>query len=67
MEKLTKERLKNSAYYCAAGIDLQPLLRFGDITSDFIYVSVDIKREEYINSIKSYVDNLNTKKNKTGK
>jgi hypothetical protein len=65
MKKLTKERLKNSSYYCAAGIDLQPLLRFGDITSDFIYVSLDIKREEYINSIKSYVDNLNTKKNKT--
>lgn len=65
MEKLTKDRLRNASYYCAAGIDLQPLLRFGDITSDFIYVSVDINREEYINSIKSYIDNLNTKKNKT--
>lgn len=65
MEKLTQPRLKNSSYYGAAGIDLQPLLRLGDITSDFIYVTLDIKREEYINSIRSYVKNLNTKKNKT--
>ena len=65
MEKLTRDRLRNASYYCAAGIDLQPLLRFGDITSDFIYVSVDISKEKYINSIKSYVNNLNTTKNKT--
>jgi hypothetical protein len=65
MEKLTKDRLKNSTYYCASGFDLQPLLRIGDITTDFIYVSIDINKEKYINSIKSYVYNLNIKENYT--
>ncbi len=35
--KLTKKQLKNSAYYCAARIDFQPILRFGDIVKNFIY------------------------------
>jgi hypothetical protein len=59
MNKLTKEGLKNCAFYCAAGIDLQPLLRFGDIVSDFIYASIDIKKKEFIEGIKLFVDNLN--------
>lgn len=59
MYKLSKQQLSNSAYYCAAGIDLQPLLRFSDIIDDFIYVSVDIKKETLINGITKSIKNLN--------
>ena len=38
MYKLSKDALSKSAYYCAAETDIQPLLRFGDIISDFIYL-----------------------------
>ena len=48
MYRLTKNDLSKSAYYCAAETDIQPLLRFGDIISDFIYVSVGISENEFI-------------------
>ncbi len=65
MDKLSSDRLKNSVYYCAAGIDLQPLLRFGDITSDFVYVSIGIKRKDLIKGLETFVANLNIQKNNT--
>ena len=58
MYRLTKDDLTKSAYYCAAETDIQPILRFGDIISDFIYVSVGIKEFEFIAAINSKIDNL---------
>jgi hypothetical protein len=56
--KLTKEQLSKSAYYCAAGIDLQPLLRFGDVIDDFVYVSVGITKDEFLNGINEFIESL---------
>ena len=58
MYRLTKNDLSNSAYYCAAETDIQPLLRFGDIISDYIYVSVGISENEFIENLKSKVQIL---------
>ena len=63
MYKLSKDALSKSAYYCAAETDIQPLLRFGDIISDFIYVSVGISENEFIETIKSKVHNLCSQNN----
>jgi hypothetical protein len=57
--RLTKEQLKESAYYCAAGIDLQPVVRFGDIISDFIYVTVGLSKKELIAGIEDFINDLN--------
>jgi hypothetical protein len=57
--RLTKEQLKESAYYCAAGIDLQPVLRFGDIISDFIYVTVGLSKKELIAGLENFINDLN--------
>jgi hypothetical protein len=56
--KLTKTQLEESAYYCGAGIDLQPLLRFGDVISDFVYVTFDLKEKEFVDSIEEYLRRL---------
>lgn len=56
--KLTKEQLTESAYYCAAGIDLQPLLRFGDVIDDFVYVSVGITKDEFLNGINEFIESV---------
>jgi hypothetical protein len=56
--RLTKEQLKESAYYCAAGIDLQPILRFGDIISDFIYVTVGLSKKELIDGLENFINDL---------
>ena len=57
--RLTKEQLKESAYYCAAGIDLQPVVRFGDIISDFIYVTVGLSKKELIAGLEDFINDLN--------
>lgn len=59
MYRLTKEELIDSVYYCAAGIDLQPLLRLGDISSNFIYVSIGLKKQELLDGLNDYINNLN--------
>jgi hypothetical protein len=56
--RLTKEELRESAYYCGAGVDLQPLLRFGDVIDNFIYVSVGISKNEFINGLNDFLDNI---------
>jgi hypothetical protein len=58
---LSKEQLVSSAYYCAAGIDLQPILRFGDFIDDFIYVSLDISEQDLRNGIAHCVNSINDK------
>jgi hypothetical protein len=58
--ELTKEQLKQSAYYCAAGIDIQPIVRFGDIVNDFIYVTLDVSKTELINGLKASISKANT-------
>ena len=59
--KLTKTELSKSAYYCAAGIDLQPLLRFSDMTKDFIYVTAGfLNKDEIINGVKRALKNIQT-------
>jgi hypothetical protein len=58
--RLTKEQLKESAYYCAAGIDLQPIVRFGDIISDFIYVTVGLSKKELIVGFENFINDLNS-------
>lgn len=59
MYLLNKKQLSESIYYCGAGVDLQPLLRFGDIITDYVYVSTDIGKKELINGINTYVERLN--------
>lgn len=56
---VTKDDLKNSAYYAGAGIDIQPILRYGDYIKDFIYVSVGIEKNKLIEGIRHCVDSLN--------
>jgi hypothetical protein len=56
--RLTKSQLIKSAFYCAAGIDLQPIVRFGDIIDDFIYVTVGLSKEELISGIESFINDL---------
>jgi hypothetical protein len=57
--RLTKNQLKASAYYCAAGIDLQPIVRFGDVINDFIYVTVGLSKNELISGIEKVIQDLN--------
>ena len=33
--RFTKRHLENSVYYCGAGIDFQPILRFGDMSKSY--------------------------------
>jgi len=56
--ELTRDQLINSAYYCGAGFDLQPILRFGDMIENFVYVSVGFQRDEFINGIKEFISNI---------
>jgi hypothetical protein len=60
MYLLTKKQLSESIYYCGAGIDLQPLLRFGDFITDYVYVSTDLRKNDLINGINRYVERLNS-------
>lgn len=48
---LCKKDLQSCAYYAGAGIDIQPILKFGDYISDFIYVSVGITKIQLIEGI----------------
>lgn len=57
--KLSREQLFNSAYYCGAGIDLQPLVRFGDMTTDFIYCSAGISKEELLKGFEESCNLIN--------
>ena len=48
---LTPDQMSASVYYGAAGIDIQPLLRFGDMASDFIYVNAGLECNEFIRGV----------------
>jgi hypothetical protein len=52
---LTKEQLSNCVYYAGAGIDLQPLLRFSDMASDFLYVTAGLTREEFLTGVNEFI------------
>ena len=56
--KLTKKQLENSAYYCAAGMDFQPILRFGDIIENFIYVTAGLSKDDFVNGINEFISNI---------
>ena len=55
---LTAEELSNSVFYGAAGIDIQPLLRFGDVCRDFIYVNAGLECNDFINGVSHCVEGL---------
>lgn len=43
---LTREQFRNSFFYPAAGCDLNPLLRFSDLTDTFVYPNLGLTEEE---------------------
>lgn len=49
---LTKEQFKNSFYYPAAGCDLNPLLRFSDLTDTFVYTNLGLDEKEVMRYIR---------------
>ena len=56
--RLSKKQLEKSAYYCGAGIDLQPLLRFSQSVDDYIYVSVGVSKETIIEGVEHCLESL---------
>lgn len=48
---LTKEQFRESFYYPAAGCDLNPLLRFSDLTDTFVYTNLGLSEKEVIRYI----------------
>lgn len=57
--KLTKDQLKKSAFYSASGADFQPLIRFSDSITDFIYVSLDLTKEEFLEGVHCFLEKIN--------
>lgn len=57
--KLTKDQLKKSAFYSASGVDFQPLIRFSDSITDFIYVSLDLTKEEFLEGVHCFLEKIN--------
>lgn len=55
---LTDPELSASVYYGAAGIDIQPLLRFGDLATDFIYVNAGLNCEDFLGGVRHCVRQL---------
>ena len=53
--KLNKKQLESSVYYCGAGIDFQPILRFGDIVENYVYVTAGLIKDEFINGIDDFI------------
>ncbi|MFM8449866.1 MAG: hypothetical protein ACKOAY_07145 [Haliscomenobacter sp.] len=51
MIPFTPSQLEHSVYYAGPGIDLQPLLRFGDLSDLFIYVNLCVPKEDIIRLI----------------
>ncbi len=49
---LTKEQFRESLYYPAAGCDLNPMLRFSDLTDTFVYTNLGLTEEEVMRYIK---------------
>lgn len=49
---LTKEQFEQSFYYPAAGCDLNPLLRFSDLTDTFVYTNLGLKEYEVMRYFK---------------
>lgn len=62
--RLTKIQLENSVYYCGAGIDFQPILRFGDVVENFIYVTAGLTKNEFLNGIDEFIKNTHEELNK---
>ena len=62
--RLTKIQLESSVYYCGAGIDFQPILRFGDVVENFIYVSAGLTKNEFLNGIDEFIKNTFEELNK---
>ena len=62
--RLTKIQLESSAYYCGAGIDFQPILRFGDVVENFIYVTAGLTKNEFLNGIDEFIQNTHEELNK---
>lgn len=50
---LTKELFRTSFYYPAAGCDLNPLLRFSDLTDTFVYTNLGLNEDEVMRYIKN--------------
>lgn len=55
---LSTDELTASVYYGAAGIDIQPLLRFGDMATDFIYVNAGLDCNQFISGVQHCVTQL---------
>jgi len=53
--KLSKSQLEASAYYCGAGIDFQPILRFGDIVMDYVYVTAGLTKVEFLDGVDRFI------------
>jgi hypothetical protein len=62
--RLTKIQLESSVYYCGAGIDFQPILRFGDVVENFIYVTAGLTKNEFLNGIDEFIKNTQEGLNK---
>jgi hypothetical protein len=62
--RLTKIQLESSIYYCGAGIDFQPILRFGDVVENFIYVTAGLTKNEFLNGIDEFIKNTHEELNK---
>ena len=62
--RLTKIQLKSSIYYCGGGIDFQPILRFGDVVENFIYVTAGLTKNEFLNGIDEFIQNTHEELNK---
>lgn len=62
--RLTKIQLESSVYYCGAGIDFQPILRFGDVVENFIYVTAGLTKNEFLNGVDEFIKNTNEELNK---
>ena len=62
--RLTKIQLESSVYYCGAGIDFQPILRFGDVVENFIYVTAGLTKNEFLNGIDEFIKNTQEELNK---
>ena len=62
--RLSKKQLENSVYYCGAGVDFQPILRFGDIVENFVYVTSGLTKNEFLNGIDEFIKNTYGELNK---
>ena len=62
--RLTKIQLESSVYYCGAGIDFQPILRFADVVENFIYVTAGLTKDDFLNCVDDFIKDTHEELNK---